>query len=339
MRGNRRVALLGCTLAGVLVAVALAAPSAGQPPPPPPSPAPPPPPSPPAADRLPARVTIGGVRVGRMRPYNAYRKVRASFTSPLVLVLSRYRLAVRPAKLRARALVIRAVRDAVKAAPGTAVRLPVRIRGAAVRAYVRRLARRRDRDAIDAGLVFRGIRPWATRERWGRELDRPGAAKAIVRALARNRRDPIRLRYLAVRPRVTRRSLTLPAIVIQRESRVLRLYAGTRLWQTFGVAVGQSSYPTPLGLYEIAVMWRNPWWYPPDSDWARGSSPVPPGPGNPLGTRWMGLTAPGVGIHGTPDAASIGYSASHGCIRMHIPSAEWLFNHVSIGTPVYIVAA
>jgi lipoprotein-anchoring transpeptidase ErfK/SrfK len=105
------------------------------------------------------------------------------------------------------------------------------------------------------------------------------------------------------------------------------------------VAVGQSSYPTPLGLFEIAVMWRNPWWYPPDSDWARGSSPIPPGPGNPLGTRWMGLSASGVGIHGTPDAASIGYSASHGCIRMHIPSAEWLFNHVSIGTPVYIVAA
>jgi lipoprotein-anchoring transpeptidase ErfK/SrfK len=53
----------------------------------------------------------------------------------------------------------------------------------------------------------------------------------------------------------------------------------------------------------------------------------------------MGLSAPGVGIHGTPDSASIGYSASHGCIRMHIPSAEWLFNHVEVGTTVFIVAA
>ena len=43
----------------------------------------------------------------------------------------------------------------------------------------------------------------------------------------------------------------------------------------------------------------------------------------------MGLSAPGVGIHGTPDPASLGYSASHGCIRMYIPSAEWLFNHVA----------
>ena len=63
------------------------------------------------------------------------------------------------------------------------------------------------------------------------------------------------------------------------------------------------------------------------------------GPGNPLGTRWMGLSAPGVGIHGTPSDASIGYSVSHGCIRMHIPDAEWLFVRVRIGTPVYIVGA
>ena len=53
----------------------------------------------------------------------------------------------------------------------------------------------------------------------------------------------------------------------------------------------------------------------------------------------MGLGFDGVGIHGTPDAASIGYSASHGCIRMHIPDAEWLFNHVDVGTQVFIVSA
>jgi lipoprotein-anchoring transpeptidase ErfK/SrfK len=51
----------------------------------------------------------------------------------------------------------------------------------------------------------------------------------------------------------------------------------------------------------------------------------------------MGLSAPGVGIHGTPEPQSIGYSESHGCIRMLIPQAEWLFNHVDIGTTVFIV--
>ena len=67
--------------------------------------------------------------------------------------------------------------------------------------------------------------------------------------------------------------------------------------------------------------------------------PVPPGPGNPLGTRWMGLSAPGVGIHGTDEPWSIGHSESHGCIRMQVPSAEWLFNRVRVGTPVFIIAA
>jgi lipoprotein-anchoring transpeptidase ErfK/SrfK len=51
----------------------------------------------------------------------------------------------------------------------------------------------------------------------------------------------------------------------------------------------------------------------------------------------MGLSVPAVGIHGTPDAASIGYSASHGCIRMFLDEASWLFDHVRVGTPVVIV--
>ena len=86
------------------------------------------------------------------------------------------------------------------------------------------------------------------------------------------------------------------------------------------------------------MKWKNPWWYPPVQDsWAKGLKPVPPGPSNPLGTRWMGLSAPGVGIHGTDEPWSIGHSESHGCIRMQVSSAEWLFTRVRIGTPVFIV--
>jgi lipoprotein-anchoring transpeptidase ErfK/SrfK len=127
-----------------------------------------------------------------------------------------------------------------------------------------------------------------------------------------------------------------PVIVIRRGANELRYYVGAKLVRSFGVATGQSIYPTPVGTFTIVDMQRNPWWRPPDSPWAKGLDPIPPGPGNPLGTRWMGLTAPGVGIHGTPDDTSIGYSASHGCIRMHIPDAEWLFNHVRLGTLVVI---
>jgi lipoprotein-anchoring transpeptidase ErfK/SrfK len=129
-----------------------------------------------------------------------------------------------------------------------------------------------------------------------------------------------------------------PVIVIHRGINRLYLYNGVRLLRVFPVATGQPAWPTPLGHFQVVVKQRNPWWYPPTQDsWAAGAKPVPPGPGNPLGTRWMGLSAPGVGIHGTSEPWSIGHSESHGCIRMQIPSAEWLFNRVRIGTPVFII--
>jgi lipoprotein-anchoring transpeptidase ErfK/SrfK len=348
MRERRAVLAYGClalALAGALAAALLATPSAAQttPPPPPTTTTPPPttttppPPTEPPPEYIPQGVTVGGVNVGGLLPDQAYEEVGDVAADPLALAFRGRTFVIAPWKLGTRVLVRQAVNHALEAAPGEAVRLPVRIRGAAVRAYVGKLAREVDRKAVDARFKMRNERPWITRERPGRKLDRLRATKDIVDALAHNTRDLINLRAKTIRPQVTRRSLSVPLIVIHRESRRLRLYNGMRPWRTFRIAVGLPEYPTPLGRFEVVVRWRNPWWFPPDSPWARGLSPVPPGPGNPLGTRWMGLSAPGVGIHGTPDAASIGYSRSHGCIRMHIPSAEWLFNRVAVGTPVYIV--
>jgi L,D-transpeptidase ErfK/SrfK len=128
-------------------------------------------------------------------------------------------------------------------------------------------------------------------------------------------------------------------IVVRRGSHRLFLYDGTKLVRRLPVGTGRSANPTPLGRFTIVSKIRNPWWYPPHSGWADGLQPIPPGPGNPLGTRWMGLSARGIGIHGTPDRSSVGYSRSHGCIRMLPREAEWLFRRVRVGTPVVIVAA
>ena len=49
--------------------------------------------------------------------------------------------------------------------------------------------------------------------------------------------------------------------------------------------------------------------------------PVPPGPDNPLGDRWMGWTAPGYGFHSTTSPRSIGRAASHGCVRLYPEAA------------------
>jgi L,D-transpeptidase ErfK/SrfK len=66
---------------------------------------------------------------------------------------------------------------------------------------------------------------------------------------------------------------------------------------------------------------------------------IPPGPGNPLGTRALYLNADGIRIHGTPSDSSIGSYASHGCIRMHISESEALYPLVPVGTPVFIIGA
>jgi len=160
---------------------------------------------------------------------------------------------------------------------------------------------------------------------------------AVTRLLRDGTHRSLALLTRPVRPQRTRASFG-PVIIVTRGANTLRLYRGTKLVRTFPVATGQAIYPTPTGLWSIASKQRDPWWYPPTYDaWAKGLKPVPPGPGNPLGTRWMGLTAPGVGIHGTDADTSIGYSASHGCVRMHVPDAEWLFERVQVGTPVVIL--
>jgi L,D-transpeptidase catalytic domain/Putative peptidoglycan binding domain len=283
-------------------------------------------------------VTIGGVAVGGLTQDEAVATVTSAFERPVPLIVLRHRLFPTPKRLNASALVNGAVAQALAASPGTAIKLRVKLDRRTASAYVAAVAKRFDRKPLDAQLGLRNLRPIVSPERAGRSLRRVQSLGRIFAALVANSREQIQLDFKSLQPRVTRKDIG-PVIVIRRGSNQLFFYNGVRLWRVFGVATGQSQYPTPLGRWHIVVKWRNPWWYPPKSPWAQGSKPIPPGPGNPLGTRWMGLSASGVGIHGTPDDASIGYSASHGCIRMHIPDAEWLFNHVRIGTTVFIVSA
>jgi len=287
--------------------------------------------------RLATGVTIGGVHVGGLGADAAYQVVRASFDTPLVLVARGRRISVLPSDLGAVAYVKAAVADARRSGAHASLALRVRVDGGRVRAYVAALAGELERKAVDSSVVLRGLSPAVSKGSAGWQLDRRAAARSLIAALQANRRAVIRLPLREVQPKL--KTTNFPVIVIRRDTNQLLLYAGAKVRHVFHVATGQSAYPTPLGRFQIVVKWENPWWYPPNSPWAKGAKPIPPGPGNPLGTRWMGLSAPGVGIHGTPDAASIGYSLSHGCIRMLIPDAEWLFNQVEIGTPVFIVAA
>ncbi len=318
----KRVSLLLSITAGLLAAGVLAsAPTADD------SPAP----------VIPTGVTIAGVPVGGQTPEEATTLVVQAFETPLELRLGATRILVTPDLLGAVPNTERAIERALTAAPNTALPLGVTVAAPKTADFVARLAQRFDRRVVDSRLFLRRLRPWLSKERVGRRLEQRRAVREITSALVRGVREEIRLVQTTLRPKVTRRNFG-PVIVIRRGTNQLLLYRGMRYWRFFRVATGERRYPTPLGRFTIVVKWKHPWWYPPNSPWAEGQKPIPPGPDNPLGTRWMGLSAPGVGIHGTPSDASIGYSVSHGCIRMHIPQAEWLFNHVDIGTTVFIVA-
>jgi lipoprotein-anchoring transpeptidase ErfK/SrfK len=290
----------------------------------------------PPTNTVPAGVRVAGVRVGTLAPAAAVAAVRSAFARPLPVVVDRHTLALDPTKV-ASAYPATAVAKARIAAPGTNVPLVVSVHGAQLRAWVRTVAKRFARTSADATLTFRNAKPVLRPERVGRRLDEKLVTARVLKALRSNTRLPVRVHTRTVAPEVDS-STFADVIVINREINRLYLYKETKLFRTFSVATGQAIYPTPRGRWHIVVKWKNPWWYPPvQDDWAKGLKPVPPGPSNPLGTRWMGLNAPGVGIHGTDEPASIGYSASHGCIRMQVPDAEWLFDHVDVGTTVYIV--
>jgi lipoprotein-anchoring transpeptidase ErfK/SrfK len=295
--------------------------------------------------RIASGVTIAGIHVGGLSYGPAYSAVSVEFRSPLTLKIGTQTVAVSPWALGAKPFIGPAVRRALSAKPGTAVKMAVDVQRAAVENYVSNLATRFDRTVSDAKVVLKSLRPVVIPEVQGSAIQQSASLKALVLALQRNQRSAIDVPATITTPQVTASTFS-SIIVVRRDSKWLYLYKQAaegkpvQLVRRFIVATGQPIYPTPVGDFKIIVMEKNPWWYPPpDAAWAKGESPIPPGPGNPLGTRWMGLSAPGVGIHGTPDPASLGYSASHGCIRMFIPSAEWLFDHVTVGTPVFIVPA
>ena len=316
----KRVSLLLSILAGFAVAGVLAS-------------------APVAADEpaaIPLGVTIGGVQVGGLTTEAAVTAVQEGFQTPLELQLGLTRILVTPDVLGATPLVDKAIERALSAEPNSVIPLGVSVVPGAPADFIATLAKRYDRAAVDSKLFLRHLQPWLSKERVGLRLDRRTAVRDVATAVASGVRTGITLTQSKVRPKVTRANFG-PVIVIRRKSNRLFLYNGMHFRRLFAVATGQHQYPTPLGRFGIVVKWKNPWWYPPNSPWANGQDPVPPGPGNPLGTRWMGLSAPGVGIHGTPSDGSIGYSVSHGCIRMRIPEVEWLFNQVEIGTPVYIL--
>ena len=253
---------------------------------------------------VPSGVRVAGIRVGGLTPAAATSAVGQAFRKPLTVVVNGEKIQLHPARL-AKAYIAPAIARARSAKSGTNVKLVVSVRGAAVREAVAALGRRFDRKPRSASLAFVAGRPRIKPQVDGAKLDQAGArpaGRALADRATRGCRLAVRTREERSR-RSPRRAIGAVILINRATNRLTLFHADNQVWRIFPVATGQAIYPTPAGRFDIVVKQVNPWWYPPTYDaWAQGLSPVPPGPDNPLGTRWMGLSAPGVGIHGTDDA-------------------------------------
>ena len=121
-------------------------------------------------------------------------------------------------------------------------------------------------------------------------------------------------------------------IVVSLEDRKLALVEDGQVKRIYSVAVGKPSTPSPEGTFTIERRVANPVYH-------HNGRTVEAGPGNPVGSRWMGLSTKGYGIHGTNEPKSIGKAASHGCIRMGKVDLEEFYALVAVGDQVQIVGA
>ena len=135
-------------------------------------------------------------------------------------------------------------------------------------------------------------------------------------------------------------------ILINLPQRMLFFFQSGKLAGAYPVGLGKPSWPTPAGSFHVVELRKDPTWVVPISiqeEMRRENqvvqTRVPPGPDNPLGKFWMGLSIAGYGINGTSAPPSVYHFQSHGCIRLHPDNIEKLFPQVGIGTSGRIIYA
>jgi lipoprotein-anchoring transpeptidase ErfK/SrfK len=314
-------------------------------------------------DQIASGISIGGVEVGGRDADSARkiikREVVAPLQQPVVVTYDGKEYALSPKRLEATADIDGMVQDAIdRSREGTILDRVTRYASGgevdadleprvdyekkAVKDFVNQLAEEINQDPVDATVVPSGgskLRKEAGEA--GLSLEKREMTNAINDAAQSAGRDqPVQALVRTTKPEITTKELAdaYPRyIYIDRSSFTLRYYRNLRLANSYTIAVGQAGYDTPSGLYPLQSKEVNPTWHVPNSAWAGAlaGQHIPPGPGNPLVARWMGIID-GAGIHGTNETGSLGSAASHGCIRMAVPEVIELFDKVEVGDPVYI---
>jgi lipoprotein-anchoring transpeptidase ErfK/SrfK len=313
-------------------------------------------------DQIAPGVTVGGVDIGGRDADSARkiikREVVAPLRQPIVVGYEGEEYTLSPNQLKTTADVDGMVQEAIdRSREGGLVDRVTRYatggdvdadiapnvgysRGA-VKSFVEDLSEQIDQEAVNATVVPSGSKLRPEPGEAGLAVEKGQMTDEINQAAHSPGRDQVlQAAVVTTKPDITKKDLPREYpryIYIDRGGFTLRFYRNLRLQQSYTIAVGQAGLETPAGLYDIQTKEVNPTWHVPDSDWAGSlaGQDIPPGPGNPLVARWMGIYN-GAGIHGTDDVGSLGTAASHGCIRMAVSDVIELFDKVDVGDPVYV---
>ncbi|MGH2706671.1 MAG: L,D-transpeptidase family protein [Actinomycetota bacterium] len=307
-------------------------------------------------------IEIGGVPVGGLRIETARARLEEAFERPLdrsiAVEVDGKGFAITPRALDVRSDALERLEEVIAAqagmpfgqrvwrrlsgAPlGRNVKVSTTVSEPPLTAFVSSIAEEVSRRPENASVRFIGDQVQIAEETPGYALDAKTGVEQLRAAIASGARK-LHLEGSVVEPSLHRRDITDVLVIKVGQNKLLHFRA-QQLLKEYDVATGVKRFPTPLGQFRVVNKRRSPTWVNPakfPGGWGESlPAKIGPGPKNPLGTRALDLNAAGIRIHGTSAAHSIGYNASHGCIRMRIPESEELFEQVAVGTPVVIVAS
>ena len=207
------------------------------------------------------------------------------------------------------------------------------------RAFLEGIASSLDREAQNASLDYSSGWVKFVEAKEGRRVDVDASHRAFMKAL-RNGDTRAGLKVAVTKPKKTTDEFDQVLLVRIGENK-LYLYQDQKITHEWPVATGQPEYMTPTGLFEVELKRYMPTWVNPAPDTWGADMPdmIPPGPGNPLGLRAINWTAPAIRFHGTSAIYSLGYNASHGCVRMANEDVIQLYDMIEVGTPIVSVVA
>jgi lipoprotein-anchoring transpeptidase ErfK/SrfK len=137
--------------------------------------------------------------------------------------------------------------------------------------------------------------------------------------------------------------LTVGRIEVDKSRQTVKTFDPSgALIAVFPATVGSEEKPTPSGSLKVVSADANPnYRYNPDYKFkgvkSKRAFNIKPGPNNPVGSYWIGLSAEGYGIHGTPNPSKVSKSESHGCVRLTNWDAALLGSSIKKGIPVVFV--